>query len=77
MRAWLTKPWIFALVVIAMGIAIGAVGGLVAYGIAKVTMPWLTQRQLDVIVPAFTAIGTIIAIYCLGRDIVRGWGRPR
>lgn len=77
MKSWLTKPWVFGLLVLTMGAAFGALSGVFLYAISKLAMPWLTQSQLDLILPAFLLIGIACALYCLGLDIFRGWGKPK
>ncbi len=58
--------------VLLLGVAVGAIGGVVSYGIAALTMPWLSDAQRGIIIPGFTAVGGIIGLYTVVLELVRG-----
>jgi hypothetical protein len=65
------KSFGFLVLVFLLGIVVGAVGGVVGYGIAAISMPWLSDVQRGLIIPGFTAVGGIIGMYTVVLDLVR------
>ncbi len=54
---------IFATVCILGGAFLGYCTGLIAYGLTLLIVPESTEKQLNVIIPAFTVLGVVIGLY--------------
>ena len=53
----------FLIACVFVGALLGSVGGVLAYWMTLLITPDVTDRQLKVIIPAFTILGAVIGLY--------------
>jgi hypothetical protein len=62
---------LFLTAIFALGVLVGAAGGAVAYYLAVLTMPWLTDSQKELVIPAFLLIGVLIGLFGVVTELLR------
>lgn len=65
MKSLLLNRRIYLLAILALGIGVGGVGGVVAYFLADQVMPWMTKFQMSLILPGFLLMGLSFGIWAV------------
>lgn len=65
MRKSLLNKILFSVLTVLGSALIGLIIGLIAYGISLLTMPWLTAKQMNTIIPWFVFTGVILGLFAV------------